>query len=58
MGASDHVSYVPEPEDTHILKIVLELYRKVKQWPDALRTAMRLNNVDTVKELFTQCDEP
>jgi 26S proteasome regulatory subunit N1 len=49
---------VPEPEDTHILKIVLELYRKVKQWPDALRTAMRLNNVDTVKEIFTQCDEP
>jgi len=51
------VHYVPEPEDQKILETVLDIYKKVKQYPDALIIALRLNNPDIVKELFDSCED-
>eukprot|EP01118_Nematostelium_gracile_P000182 TRINITY_DN1017_c0_g1_i1.p1 TRINITY_DN1017_c0_g1~~TRINITY_DN1017_c0_g1_i1.p1 ORF type:complete len:876 (+),score=310.73 TRINITY_DN1017_c0_g1_i1:43-2670(+) len=55
---SNYASYVPEPEDSQILKIVQKLYSKVKQWPDAMRIAMKLNDQEQIKTLFTECTDP
>lgn len=54
---SSCANYVPEPEDTQILKVTLEIYRKMKQWPNALRLALRLNDMETAKEIFNSCEE-
>jgi 26S proteasome regulatory subunit N1 len=50
-------NYVPEPDDTKVLQIVLHIYKDRKKLPDALRIAMRLNNIDTIKETFESCTD-
>jgi 26S proteasome regulatory subunit N1 len=45
-------SYVTEPEDTTILNVVLEVYRKMNQLPKAMQIALRLNNPDMIKAVF------
>jgi 26S proteasome regulatory subunit N1 len=54
---SSCANYVPEPEDTIILKTTLEIYRKFKQWPNALRLAMRMNDKELINEVFTSCTD-
>eukprot|EP01113_Clastostelium_recurvatum_P033314 TRINITY_DN438_c0_g1_i4.p1 TRINITY_DN438_c0_g1~~TRINITY_DN438_c0_g1_i4.p1 ORF type:complete len:922 (-),score=259.73 TRINITY_DN438_c0_g1_i4:160-2925(-) len=44
--------YVPEPTDSIILKICCELYLKVKQYPDALRVAIKLADAALINEVF------
>ncbi len=42
----------PEPEDTHILKIVLQIYKNFKKWLNELRIAIKMNDVEAMKEKF------
>ena len=45
--------FLPEPEDSNILKVTFEIYKKFQQWPLALRVALRLNDVNFVKEAYS-----
>lgn len=51
------VKYVPEPEDTVLLRTALAVYRKFNKYPQALRLAMMLNDMQLVKEVFLECKE-
>eukprot|EP01133_Synstelium_polycarpum_P010900 gene10900-12705_t len=44
--------YTPGPEDVAILKIVVEIYMKVKQYPDALRIAMKIGDPEIINSIF------
>jgi len=50
------VPYVPEPENTQLLKTALSIYRKFKKFPDALACAIQLNDQALIKEIFLACD--
>ncbi|GFN96227.1 26S proteasome non-ATPase regulatory subunit 2 [Plakobranchus ocellatus] len=52
------VPYVPDPENTVLLKCAVDLYRKFKQYPQALRFAMALNDLKLVEEIFLGCPDP
>lgn len=38
-------SYVPEPDDSLVLDIAYKLYCKFNKYPDALRVALRMDNI-------------
>lgn len=52
------VAYVPEPEDTELLKTALNLYYKFEVYPLALRCAIQLNDMDLVQQVFMNCKDP
>eukprot|EP01117_Protostelium_nocturnum_P011638 TRINITY_DN422_c0_g1_i3.p1 TRINITY_DN422_c0_g1~~TRINITY_DN422_c0_g1_i3.p1 ORF type:complete len:870 (-),score=199.11 TRINITY_DN422_c0_g1_i3:83-2692(-) len=56
---SNCARYIPEKEDVEVLKVVLEIFKKMKQWGDALRISFRINSFDinACKELFESADE-
>lgn len=35
-----------------------EIYKAQKQYPDALRVAQKMNNMDLIKEVMTICEDP
>eukprot|EP00897_Mesotaenium_endlicherianum_P000523 jgi/Mesen1/10471/ME000083S09976 len=45
-------SYVPEPDDMLVLEIAHQIYMKVKDFPNALRVALRMNDAELVKQAF------
>uniref|UniRef100_T2MDL8 26S proteasome non-ATPase regulatory subunit 2 n=1 Tax=Hydra vulgaris TaxID=6087 RepID=T2MDL8_HYDVU len=49
------VKYVPEPENTQLLKCALELYLKYEHFPDALNIAIQLNDLNMVKQILKLC---
>ncbi|RKP21880.1 26S proteasome regulatory complex, non-ATPase subcomplex, Rpn1 subunit [Rozella allomycis CSF55] len=51
------VSYMPYPEDVEILKIVHEIYRRFKRFPEALGVALKLNDVEMIKRDFEECED-
>lgn len=51
------VPYVPEPENTNLLKTAMGIYRKFNQFPDAMTCALALNDMDLVKEIFLSCED-
>ncbi|XP_067655757.1 26S proteasome non-ATPase regulatory subunit 2-like [Haliotis asinina] len=51
------VPYVPDPENMVLLKTAVDLYRKFKQFPQALRSAMQLNDLKLVEEIFMSCKD-
>ncbi|CAG0879784.1 unnamed protein product [Cyprideis torosa] len=52
------VPYVPDPENTVLLKTALTIFRKFKQHPQALRIAMMLNDTSLIEEIFNACEDP
>lgn len=50
-------SYLPEPEDKQVLMVTLEIYKKMKKWTDAMRLALRLNDIELAKEIFASATE-
>jgi 26S proteasome regulatory subunit N1 len=46
-----------EPDDTLVLKVTFDIYKKFQQWPLALRIALRLNDVNYVKEAYTSATD-
>jgi len=51
------VPYVPEPENTNLLKTALSIFRKFAQFPQAMRLALQLNDRALVEELFNSCPD-
>jgi 26S proteasome regulatory subunit N1 len=51
------VPYVPEPEDSILLKTTYNLYRKFEQFPLALRCAIQLNDTNLIHEVFFECKD-
>merc|ERR1711899_687308 len=52
------VPYVPDPENTNLLKCALQIFRKFEQYPQALRLALQLNEKELIREIFTDCNDP
>ncbi|KAL8579194.1 26S proteasome non-ATPase regulatory subunit 2 [Nucella lapillus] len=51
------VAYVPDPENTSLLRCAVDLYRKFKQFPQAMRFAMQLNDMNLIEEIFLSCKD-
>lgn len=51
------MKYVPEPEDSVLLHTALKIYRKFECYPQALRLALMLNDLDLTKEIFLACPD-
>lgn len=51
------VKYVPEPEDTILLKTSLDIYKKFHQYSHALRLALMLNDHALIREIFLECPD-
>ncbi|UJR33872.1 hypothetical protein I4U23_021293 [Adineta vaga] len=49
------VPYVPEPDDTKLLRTACKLYRHYDQYPLALRCAIQLNDMDLLRDLVNTC---
>ena len=52
------VPYVPDPENTNLLKTSLAIFRKFQQYPQALRVALMLNDMTLIQEIFNSCKDP
>lgn len=52
------VPYVPDPENTNLLKAALRLFRKFEQYPQSLRLALHLNDPALIREIFLECKDP
>ncbi|XP_006811883.1 26S proteasome non-ATPase regulatory subunit 2-like [Saccoglossus kowalevskii] len=51
------VSYVAEPEDSTLLKTALRLFRRFDRYPEAIRLAMQLNDLELIEEIFSSCKD-
>ncbi|XP_058490572.1 26S proteasome non-ATPase regulatory subunit 2 [Solea solea] len=51
------VSYVPEPENSALLRCALNIFRNFNRYPEALRLALMLNDVELVENIFTSCKD-
>ena len=51
------VNYVPEPEDAMLLRTALAILRKFERHVEALRIAIRLNDMDMVEKIFIGCTD-
>lgn len=54
---SSCASYLPEPDYSNCLKIVLEIFLKIQDYPEALRVALRLNEVSLMRKVFKECED-
>ncbi|KAK6191705.1 hypothetical protein SNE40_003321 [Patella caerulea] len=51
------VPYVPDPENTTLIKTAVDIYLKFKQFPQALRFALHLNDIKLIEEIFYSCND-
>ncbi|OIT00135.1 PREDICTED: 26S proteasome non-ATPase regulatory subunit 2 homolog A-like [Nicotiana attenuata] len=49
--------YLPGPDDMLVLDIAYTIYMKFEEYPSALVTALYLDNLQYVKQVFTSCDD-
>ncbi|RWS15345.1 26S proteasome non-ATPase regulatory subunit 2-like protein, partial [Dinothrombium tinctorium] len=52
------VPFVPDPENTNLLKTALKIFLKFEKYPEALRLAMQLGDVKEIEEVVKQCTDP
>lgn len=52
------VPYVPDPENSNILRTALRIFCKFNKLPEALRCAMQLNDLDQIKAILKACKDP
>ncbi|OUM63796.1 hypothetical protein PIROE2DRAFT_68186 [Piromyces sp. E2] len=52
------VNYVTPPDDIVILKTAHKIYRKMEKLPHALNIAIRMNDIELMKEDFDACTDP
>ena len=48
---------MPDPENTALLRCAVDLFRKFKQFPQALRFAMQLNDMKLIEDIFLSCKD-
>lgn len=51
------VPYVPDPENTNLLKTAVNIFRKFDRHPESLRLAMMLNDSQLIEEIFMSCKD-
>ncbi|KAL7991043.1 hypothetical protein Chor_014473 [Crotalus horridus] len=51
------VSYVPEPENSALLRCALSIFRKFNRYPEALRLALMLNDMELAENIFISCKD-
>ncbi|XP_077500646.1 regulatory particle non-ATPase 1 [Amblyomma americanum] len=51
------VPYVAEPENTNLLRTAMELFNKYERYPEALRLAMQLGDLDVIQSIFLKCPD-
>lgn len=51
------VPYVPEPEDSILIRTALKIYQKFNQDVLALRCAIQLNDMDLIQSVFYTCSD-
>jgi 26S proteasome regulatory subunit N1 len=51
---SSCVAYVPDPENSELLRTCLRIFTRFKQWPRAMKVAMQLNDSELVQNIFKQ----
>lgn len=51
------VAYVPEPENTNLLKAAVTLSRKFEKHANAMRLALMLNDMSLIEEVFHGCKD-
>lgn len=51
------VAYVPDPENSELLRTSLRIFRRFEQWPLALRVAMQLNDASLVETILKECPD-
>lgn len=54
---TSNVPYVADPENSTLLRTAWKLYTKFDQYPQALRIAMQLNDLNLINSIFTTCDD-
>ncbi|KAF7989442.1 hypothetical protein HCN44_008116 [Aphidius gifuensis] len=54
---TSNVPYVADPENSTLLRTAWKLYTKFDQYPQALRVAMQLNDLNLINSIFTTCDD-
>ncbi|XP_054160152.1 26S proteasome non-ATPase regulatory subunit 2-like [Oppia nitens] len=52
------VPFVPDPENTSLLKTALTIFLKFNKYSEALRLAMQLNDLKQIVAIFKQCPDP
>ncbi|KAI9338537.1 armadillo-type protein [Obelidium mucronatum] len=52
------VPYVAPPDDVAILKTARVIYRAQSQWTQSILIALRINDLDLVKEDYESCTDP
>jgi 26S proteasome regulatory subunit N1 len=50
-------SYVPEEEDVEVLRVTMEIYRKLNKPTEAVRIAIRLGRKDIIKEIINSSED-
>ena len=52
------VPFVPDPENTNLLKTALKIFLKFNKYSEALRLAMQLQDKEQIKDIFKRCNDP
>ncbi|XP_063243061.1 26S proteasome non-ATPase regulatory subunit 2 [Bacillus rossius redtenbacheri] len=51
------VPYVPDPENIMLLHAAMAIFKRFKQFPQALRVAMQMNSMQFIEEIFNSCED-
>jgi len=50
--------YAADTEEmVHILRTAHDVFRKFKKYPDALRVAQKMNNMELINEIMSECTD-
>lgn len=49
--------YLPEPDDTEVLRVAFQIYMKEAQRFDAMRVALKIGDAKLIHEVFDSCTE-
>ncbi|KOO53054.1 26s proteasome non-ATPase regulatory subunit 2, partial [Chrysochromulina tobinii] len=55
---SQLAQYVPEPDDSMVLHVAVDVQRKLGRYPEALMLAVRLGEDELVAEVLGACEDP
>eukprot|EP00320_Phaeocystis_rex_P019011 CAMPEP_0119057336 /NCGR_PEP_ID=MMETSP1178-20130426/1809_1 /TAXON_ID=33656 /ORGANISM="unid sp, Strain CCMP2000" /LENGTH=627 /DNA_ID=CAMNT_0007038153 /DNA_START=52 /DNA_END=1932 /DNA_ORIENTATION=+ len=50
-------NYVPEPEDAQVLNVAVASLRKIGRYAEAMRLAVRLQNLTLVADILSSCED-
>ena len=56
LSCSDYAADTEEMQ--HTFKTAFDIYRKFKRYPEAMRVAQKMNNIELIGELMAECKDP